>query len=303
MSLVSLKKSLEIDKNLYAMNPHFGMDIYAKDFEVNSCIILENNGEGLEGIPIKCAYYELNLSLRGKSKRQINQFEYKIPPHSLQLILEKDMHSFLYEKNSHEYIILFDEIFLTKEIKESILFHRENQALALLDTSSFNKVLELYKQIDCEFKKKDINYIEFIKVLLTQILYLLKREKLNNKKVVYTRQEELSNQFLSLVEESFLTKKTLQEYAFILKITPKYLSKIIKDTHNKSALYCIHTRIIKEIQYLLCYSHKSIKEICSYLNVKDISTLGRFFKKYEKITLKEYRLKYQTQAIKRQFCT
>ena len=235
----------------------------------------------------------------GTSRRQINQFEYKILPRSLQLILAKDMHSFLYEKNSHEYIILFDENFLTKEIKELILFHRKNQALALLDTTSFNKVLELYKQIDCEFKKKDINYIEFIKVLLTQILYLLKREKLNNKKVVYTRQEELSNQFLSLIEESFLTKKTLQDYAFILRITPKYLSKIIKDTHNKSALYCIHTRIIKEIQYLLCYSHKSIKEICSYLNFKDISTLGRFFKKYEKITLKEYRLKYQSQAIKR----
>ena len=299
MSLVSLKKSLEIDKKLYAKKPYFGMDIYAKDFEVNSCIVLENNGEGLKGIPIKCGYYELNLSLVGTSTRQINQFEYKIPPHSLQLILSKDMHSFLYEKNSHEYIILFDENFLTKEIKELILFHRKNQALALLDTTSFNKVLELYKQIDCEFKKKDINYIEFIKVLLTQILYLLKREKLNNKKVVYTRQEELSNQFLSLIEESFLTKKTLQDLAFILQITPKYLSKIIKDTHNKSALYCIHTRIIKEIQYLLCYSHKSIKEICSYLNFKDISTLGRFFKKYEKITLKEYRLKYQIQSIKR----
>ena len=47
MSLVSLKKSLEIDKNLYAKKPYFGMDIYAKDFEVNSCIVLENNGEGL----------------------------------------------------------------------------------------------------------------------------------------------------------------------------------------------------------------------------------------------------------------
>ena len=152
MSLVSLKKSLEIDKKLYTQKPYFGMDIYTKDFEVNSCIVLENNGEGLKGIPIKCGYYELNLS----SKRQINQFEYKISPHSLQLILEKDMHSFLYEKNSHEYIILFDENFLTKEIKELILFHRE---------------------------------------------------KLNNKKVVYRRQEELSNQFLSLIEELFLTKK------------------------------------------------------------------------------------------------
>lgn len=299
MALISIKKNLEIDKNLYAKNPNFGMDIYTENFEVNSCIILENNGKGRQGIPIKCGYYELNLSILGKSTREINHLKYNITPHTLQLIQPKDIHSFLYEHNSLEYIILFDEFFDDENIEELMLFHKKNQHLVTLNLFSYNKVLELYKQINLEFKNKEVNYIEVIKSLLTQILYFLKREKLNKNQItIHTKAQKITKHFFELVEEYYSKKKNLQDYAFLLNISSKYLSKIIKENNNSSALFFIHNRIIKEIQYLLCYSNKSLKEISTYLNFNDTSSLGRFFKKYENTTLNTYRLKNQKNITK-----
>ena len=299
MELISIKKNLEIDKNLYAKNPNFGMDIYSENFEVNSCIILENNGKGRQGIPIKCGYYELNLSILGKSTREINHFKYNISAHSLQLIMPKDIHSFLYEHDSLEYIILFDDFFYDENIEELILFHKNNQHLVTLNLFSYNKVLELYKQINLEFKNKEVNYIEVIKSLLTQILYFLKREKLNKNQItIHTKAQKITKHFFELVEEYYSKKKNLQDYSILLNITSKYLSKIIKENNNSSALFFIHNRIIKEIQYLLCYSNKSLKEISTILNFNDTSSLGRFFKKYENTTLNTYRLKNQKNITK-----
>jgi len=130
------------------------------------------------------------------------------------------------------------------------------------------------------------------RMLINQLLFLLKREKLNaGLQQHQTRSEQLSAEFLVLIEENFCLKKSVKAYADILNITPKHLSETVKTTLHYPALSYIHLRIIKEIQYLLCFGDMSIKQIANALHFKTPSQLGRFFKRHEGMSPKEYRLK------------
>lgn len=297
--LVTLAQNIIIDKNLYAKNPHFGMDIYANDFKIDGCIVLENNGMGLKGVPIRCAYYELTLCLKGHSTRHVNQHTYDIGPHTLQLISPGDIHSFEYTDSTLEYVLLFEKDFLEENIDELFLFHKKQPHYVDLNNDEYRKVLDLFEQFNLEYKGKKSDYIQCSKLILTQLLYLLKRKKLNiSTLIIQNRAQQITNHFLCLIEEYFQSKKSVKEYADILEISPKYLSEITKNNLGNSALYFIHTRIVKELQYLLCYSNKSIKQIAFFLDFTSSSEMGRFFKRYVGISPNEYRLStYKTNVL------
>ncbi len=256
---------------------------------------MSNNGSGNKGIPIRCSHYILILTLSGGSIRHANQHNYTILPHSLQLLPPGTIHSFEdTEPDSDFLILLFDWDFLSKEYEELLFFHNREFGQVDLDGIEFTRVLETYKQLDLEYKNKKKDYKEISKVLLVQLLYLLKREKQSKpKEIILNRAQQITSRFLCLIEEHFIDKKSVREYADILEITSKHLSETIKESLSESALTFIHARIIKEIQYLLCYSDMSIKQIALYLNFENSSEFGRFFKRYEGLSPKAFQLKFR----------
>ncbi len=299
LPLLTIEQSISAYKHLLKPNPKFGMDFFADDFEAKEIVLLEDNKAGSQGIPLRFNYYALLLRLKGVSKRTVNQFDYLIKPQSLQLINPESVFSF---KDSSDvaktYVLLFDKVFieednLTKEAMDSLLkFHKQHQEDVHLEMSQFSQVLNIYELLDSELRAKKSDYKSMAKMLINQLLYLLKREKSkSNSTPKQTRAEQISAEFLSLVQEHYWHKKSLKEYALLLEITPKHLSETIKETLNHKALYYIHMRLIKEIQYLLCFSDMPIKQIAHALNFKTLSEFGRFFKRYEGISPREYRLR------------
>jgi len=132
------------------------------------------------------------------------------------------------------------------------------------------------------------------KMLINQLLVLLKREKKHcGRKQNHTRAQQICAEFLVLIEEHYWQKRSVKEYASLLAITPKHLSETVKSTLHHSALSYIHIRIIKEIQYLLCFGGMSIKQIAYALHFETVSQLGRFFKRHEGMSPKAYRLKHK----------
>ncbi|SFV68499.1 Transcriptional regulator, AraC family [hydrothermal vent metagenome] len=294
LPLISIEQTLSTYKNLHSKNPSFGMDIYNTDFNTENFFILENNGKGSKGIPIKTTHYACILTLKGGSLRHVNQFNYKITAHSLQLLIPESIHSFEdTEPDSKFLVLIFNRIFLADELEVLLSFHNKNLQPVDLGMIEFNNVLNLYKQLNIEYKNAKTDYKEVAKHLLIQVLYILKREKLANlKDEIQNRPQKITNQFLSLIEDNFKEHKSVKEYANILNITPKHLSETIKECLGKPALSFIHIRVIKEMQYLLCYSEMSIKQISSYLNFENSSAFGRFFKRNEGLSPKEYQLRF-----------
>lgn len=289
---VSLEKIFTIDKDLYAKNPHFGMDIFADDFLPSGCVVLENNAKAGQGIPVRCEYYRLALSIKGEYIRHVNQFDYTISAHTLQLIHPSDIHSFEYSDNSLEYILLFERGFLPENLGALLAFHQQSRQPVKLDSAKYEQALNLFEAVNKEYQTRAIHYQDVVKSLLTQLLYLLKREQVRlPQKAPRSRAEQITDDFLSLVEAHFHDTRSVQRYATLLGISPKHLSETIKHTLGKPALFFIHRRVLKESQYLLRYSNHSIKHIAALLHFSDSAEFGRFFRKHKTISPKNYRMK------------
>lgn len=296
--MLSIQGILETYQHLHKPKPHFGMDIHAPSFQAKELVLLENNGGGNSGVPVRCDHYILILCLHGGSIRSVKQKEYTIEAHSLQLLPLGLMHSFIdTDDDAQFYVLLFEKEFLLEhnideETLESLLmrFH-EDPSPAHLELSSFKRTLFIFEQLNSELREQKSGYKLLCKMLIAQLLFLLQRTREDRSiKTLSSRPQEISSNYLCLIEQNFMHLKDVQSYAKLLDITPKHLSSTIKETLGSSALSFIHSRIIKEIQYLLVYSQKPLKEISQRLHFDNPSQMGRFFKKHVGISAKTYRL-------------
>ncbi len=304
LPLFTIEQTINTYKYLFQPDPEFGMDFYADDFEAKDIVLLDDTKAGSQGIPIHFSYYALFLRLEGETTRTINQFSYVIKPRSIQLVNPGSIYSFKdITVASRTYVLLFDKAFIEEDnlslgIQETILdFHRMCQRDVVLDMTLYAQVIYIYEQLSNELKAKRDDYKTVAKMLINQLLYILKREKISSGlRQDHTRAEQLCSEFLVLIEEHYHHKKSVKEYASMLGITPKHLSETVQSTLHHTALSYIHVRIIKEIQYLLCFSDMPIKQIAYALNFETLSQFGRFFKRHEEMGPKEYRLKNRVTA-------
>ena len=81
----------------------------------------------------------------------------------------------------------------------------------------------------------------------------------------------------------------MQFYADKLHLTPKYLSKIIKEASGRSGPDWIDEYVILEAKNLLRYSKMTIKEIVFALNFPNASVFHKYFKAHTGLTPTDYR--------------
>lgn len=299
LPLYTIEQTVNAYKYLFKPEPTFGMDFFAPDFVAKEIVLLLDDKAPSHGIPLRFDYYALFLRLKGETKRTVNQYCYRIKPQSLQLVSPGSLYAFQdTTETSKTYVLLFDSAFieeenLAKKVLDPLLaFHREQPQDAELEASQYVLALSLYEQLSDELRNKKEGYKNVAKMLINQLLFLLQRAKLSSGlQEAQTRAEQISADFLLLIEENFCRVKSVKTYAQMLDISPKHLSETVHSTLNRPALFCIHNRIVKEIQYLLCFSDLSIKQIAYALNFETPSQLGRFFKRYEGTSPKAYRLK------------
>ena len=107
----------------------------------------------------------------------------------------------------------------------------------------------------------------------------------------FTSGEYLFKNFINLLASSHPKNRKVEYYAEKLYVTPKYLSLVCKKCGNKTASKIISLYVLKDIDYLLKYSSKSIKEIVNELEFPNISFFGKYVKKHFGISPKAYRIK------------
>ena len=95
--------------------------------------------------------------------------------------------------------------------------------------------------------------------------------------------------FIRLVSEHYTKHRNVGFYADHLCLTPKYLSKVVKNFSGKSAPDWIDAYVILEAKNLLRYSDLAIKEIVYRLNFPNQSVFYKFFKTRTGITPSQYR--------------
>lgn len=104
-----------------------------------------------------------------------------------------------------------------------------------------------------------------------------------------TRSKVTFEKFMKLVSEYHTQYRNVGFYAEELCLTPKYLSKMIKNATGRSAPEWIDSYVILEAKNLLKYSGTTIKEIVYKLNFPNQSVFYKFFKARTGMTPTEYR--------------
>lgn len=110
-----------------------------------------------------------------------------------------------------------------------------------------------------------------------------------NASVATNRSRMIFDQFIKLVSQNYARHRNVGFYADKLCLTPKYLSKLIKDTSGRSAPEWIDSYVVLEAKNLLKYSNAAIKEIVYTLNFPNQSVFYKFFKARTGQTPSEYR--------------
>ncbi len=106
---------------------------------------------------------------------------------------------------------------------------------------------------------------------------------------VNTRVKLIFEHFMTLVTEHHTSERNMAFYAGHLGLTPKYLSKLIKQVSGRSAPDWIDSFVILEAKNMLKYTDDSIKEIVFKLHFPNPSVFYKFFKAHTGMTPSEYR--------------
>ena len=95
--------------------------------------------------------------------------------------------------------------------------------------------------------------------------------------------------FMELVQEHYREQRLIGFYADKLCITPKYLSKLIKEHTGRSAGEWIDNHVILEARAMLQSSDMTIQQIAASLNFPNQSFFGKYFKRATGLSPKQYR--------------
>ncbi|SHN23348.1 AraC family transcriptional regulator [Chitinophaga sp. CF418] len=149
-----------------------------------------------------------------------------------------------------------------------------------LDEETSRQTRHLIQEIKLEAVNEESNMEEMIRIFLKQLIIRSTRmwKKAHDLADSGIAQEvEFIRKFSQLVEAHYTTHHNVADYANLLNITPKALSKRISRHSSKSPNDIIKERIILEAKRLLIHTDLSVKEIGYKLGYEDPAYFVRLF--------------------------
>lgn len=155
-----------------------------------------------------------------------------------------------------------------------------------------NELLEIIQNF--YQKKQSANKTEMLQHLVMVLISMISEAYSNlpnNKSSIKNRTHQVIDDFYLLITKFAHQQRGVKFYADKLHLTPQYLSALLKQKTEKSALQWIEQVIILHAKTLLKSTSLSIKEISHKLNFEETSVFCRFFKRIVGISPKNYRNK------------
>ena len=300
-SSLTLRQVCDVYQYVMKKKPACGVNTWKEDQTQYDVAVFEKEPSAKIGTPIKFQCFALFLCLDGELIRYVNQYKYPISKGVVQIVPPESIYFFETQTEvSEAKVLFFNEIFLkseenkhvTKSIEALIAYHHNNFQPVHLSAEGFTQIKYILNEIEQELNTKQSDYREIVTLLIIKLLFLLKRQKEHQKipaQSMFPQALKTANDYLDLVEKHYLEYSQVNDYAKLLKITPKYLGEILKSAFGQNALFFIHNRKLKEALYLLRSSKYSISEISKHLGFASQSDFNRFFKKYYYATPKQFR--------------
>lgn len=176
-----------------------------------------------------------------------------------------------------------------------LLSVRDNPVVPIVDKETLDGIVDYYKMLKRVIKVKEHpNRLDVARHITLAFFYGVgfyfhEADPENEKK---THQELLVEKFLHLVQSNYKQQRGLDFYANQLCLTPKHLSKVIKENTSKSANDWIDEHVILEAKALLKSTNMTVQQVGDELNFPCQSFFGKYFKRIVGISPREYKVKY-----------
>lgn len=225
----------------------------------------------------------------------LNQKDFKEPQRFMLCVAPGQVVSWRKKGQWQGYCTFFKAEFLQFNSSVNFLqqypfFNLNESNLLNISLSEFDALQPYFTQIIQEQVRQDPFSREIIRASFQAILWMCRRIYEGDKPSPSQKAGAIiAAQFQYLVNEHFLSKITVEQYAQMLNITANHLSQTIVDVCGKSAKSIISSRRVNEAKYLLVYTDNGISEIAFHLGFIEPTHFSKFFKKETTQTPQEYR--------------
>ncbi len=238
-------------------------------------------------------FYFLLIIQSGSGIHKIDFTNYSIDDCSIFLLRPGQVHELSLNKNGRGFLITFNKNFYTpgKTLKENTFRTLFQPNFYKLEIESFNKIYHFLKMILIENSNKHIGYRESIEAYLDLFfiqLYRFTSEFIDIKRANSFESEVIAT-YLELLEKYICSHKKVSYYSKTLNVSPYQLNSITRKMLGKTSAELISEQIILESKRNLLATNHQIKEVAFYMGFSDVSYFIRFFKKYTRLTPKEFR--------------
>lgn len=196
------------------------------------------------------------------------------------------VHQILEAEPIEGFIILFSEAFLCASETEFDFFYHVRHLKIFDGHPAYHVTGELaiaMKEIIEKMKNEQVSELAYKQEVLRRylkifLLYLARLIEQNGQTKSPVKQAALVERFIALVNQNYLQKKMVGEYASELAVSPNYLNDVVKLVTGYTAGHHIKQRIVMEIKRQAIYTHASMKEIAYGLGFLDPSHFSKYFK-------------------------
>ncbi len=245
-------------------------------------------------------FYQIIWFRRGQGTHRIDFVDYPVTDNTIFFVAPGQIHAFDGMENYEGVIILFNANFLANEESSENIFLKYNVFNAYdslpyykVSNEEAERLMGLVTEMNREYSLTGaFAHKDYMQCLLRLFLVRVQRggERKEEPKLYVT---SIANRtfvrFRQLLEQNFHRLHTVQEYADLLNVSPRTLTKYVGLSTHSTPLQIINDRIVLEAKRQLQHTSLNIKEIGYNLGFEDPSYFVKFFKRLAGTMPSEFR--------------
>lgn len=249
-------------------------------------------------LPHRTDFYHVIWIEKGSPTHLVDFHPVKMPKNSILFINKSQVHLFDSSEKYDGKLILFTDRFLSKNqedvdfLNSTILFNDLLETIPLQLDGIKRNLDSLVELIRAELANgNDALQRDILQNYLHNFLLLCDREKRRQgfRKMPKGADRDYSILFTFLVNKHFSKVRSVHEYAEMMHVPQKRLSRATAHVLGKSPKEIIRERMLLEIKRLLVHTNKSIKEIGFDLGFNEPTNFIKYFRQQSGQTPSEFR--------------
>ena len=245
-------------------------------------------------------FYQIIWFRRGHGVHHVDFIDYPVSDDTIFFVAPGQVHAFDGANDYEGVIIHFNASFMADEESSESIFLKydvfnayDSLPYCKISSEEAERLMLLVNEMNREYSLTGaFAHRDYMQNLLRLYLIRIRRSgerKEMQKLYVSCIANRTFVRFRQLLEQNFHRVHTVQDYADLLNISARTLTKYVSQSAHRSPLKIINERIVLEAKRQILHSTLSIKEVAFQLGFEDPSYFVKFFKRMTGKMHKEFK--------------